>query len=161
MSIPVEVVEELSYEKNIIGIKDSEYDEDRLKKSLSLWRQRSDFFHLTGVNKLMVDGILNGSDGIVPSTANFSPVVYRKLYELCLEGKKAAASVLLEHTQKLCDIYQEELSLSDSVAALKVVLEHLGFCSRTVLPPLMAATDEQAEEIINKYNNTIKDEIEV
>ncbi len=156
MSIPVEVIDELSQEENIIGIKDSEFDEARLEASLSLWKDRHDFFHLTGVNKLMVKGMLNGSRGIVPSTGNFDPGIYHDLYKLCLDDRQEEATALLEWTQKLCDIYQANVSLADSVAALKVVLNHLGLCTDEVLPPLMKATPERKQAIIDKYRNKIE-----
>lgn len=155
MSLPVEVIEELSYEENLIGIKDSEFDESRLDASLTLWKDRSDFFHLTGVNKLMVKGLLNGSRGIVPSTGNFAPGIYNDLYRLCLEKRLDEATTLLARTQELCDIYQESSTLADSVAALKVVLAYQGFCTKEVLPPLLKATAEQEKAIIDKYNKTI------
>jgi 4-hydroxy-tetrahydrodipicolinate synthase len=156
MSIPVEVIDELSQQENIIGIKDSEFDEARLEASLALWKDRNDFFHLTGVNKLMVKGMLNGSRGIVPSTGNFDPGIYHDLYKLCLEGKKEEAIALLDWTQELCDIYQENASLADSVAGLKVVLAHLGLCTEEVLPPLMKVDAERKKEIIDKYQEKIE-----
>jgi 2-dehydro-3-deoxy-D-pentonate aldolase len=156
MSVPVEVVEELSYQENIIGIKDSEFDETRLDASLLLWKNRDDFFHLTGVNKLMVKGLMNGSQGVVPSTANFDPGIYRDLYELCLQKREEEAIALLAWTQELCDIYQENRSLADSVVALKVVLSHLGLCTEDMLPPLMKADGEQVKSIIDKYHKTIE-----
>lgn len=156
MSIPVEVIDELSHEENIIGIKDSEFDEARLEASLLLWKDRHDFFHLTGVNKLMVKGMLNGSRGIVPSTGNFDPGIYHDLYKLCLDDMQEEATALLARTQKLCDIYQANVSLADSVAALKVVLNHLGLCTDEVLPPLMKATPERRQAIIDKYRHKIE-----
>jgi 4-hydroxy-tetrahydrodipicolinate synthase len=156
MSIPVEVIEELSHEANIIGIKDSEFDEERLDASLSLWKDRHDFFHLTGVNKLMVKGMLNGSRGIVPSTGNFDPGIYHDLYRLCLENRQEEATALLAWTQELCDIYQEHVSLADSLAGLKVVLAHLGLCTEEMLPPLMKASPGRRKKIIEKYQIKIE-----
>src|SRR4029079_9222738 len=46
MSIPLAVIDELSHHPNIIGTKDSERSEERLMKSLDLWKQRKDFGHI-------------------------------------------------------------------------------------------------------------------
>jgi len=151
MSIPVQVIDELSHMKNIIGIKDSEDDEDRLKKSIRLWKNRNDFFHLTGVNKLMVKGLMMGSRGIVPSTGNFAPVIYRKLYDYCLDNREYEANELLEHSQELCDVYQADRSLASSLSALKTVLNYVGLCGMEVLKPLIRLEEAEEQKIIRTY----------
>jgi 4-hydroxy-tetrahydrodipicolinate synthase len=151
MSIPVDVIDELSHIENIIGIKDSEFDEARLERSLKLWKDRDDFFHLTGVNKLMVKGLMMGSRGIVPSTGNFVPAIYRSLYDLCREKKENEATKLLDRTQELCDVYQEGRSLASSLSALKVVLNHLGLCGKEVLKPLVKLEKTEEEKVIHMY----------
>ncbi len=156
MSIPVEVIDELSKERNIIGIKDSEFDEGRLVLSLMRWKNRNDFFHLTGVNKLMVRGMELGSRGIVPSTANFDPQIYRNLYDSCLEGKYNEAQSLLNRTQELCDIYQKDRSLGESLAALKTILSFMELCKGEVCLPLTRYEGEEARKIIDNYTKTIK-----
>src|SRR5699024_73885 len=45
MSVPLEVVDQLSHHPNIAGLKDSERDENRLKEALERWKDRSDFTH--------------------------------------------------------------------------------------------------------------------
>lgn len=151
MSIPVNIVDELSRIKNIIGIKDSEFDEYRLKDSMERWKGRDDFFHLTGVNKLMVKGLMMGSRGIVPSTGNFAPGIYNRLFNLCKEKKETEASELLDRTQELCNVYQSGRSLASSLSALKIVLNHLGFCGKEVLKPLVRLEEDEEKEIIRSY----------
>ena len=48
MSIPLQVIDELSHHENIVGVKDSERDEERLQQSLALWRHRDDFSFFLG-----------------------------------------------------------------------------------------------------------------
>lgn len=156
MSIPIDVIDDLSNEKNIIGIKDSEYDEARLEHALSLWKDREDFFHLTGVNKLMVKGLMLGSRGIVPSTGNFAPELYSEIYKRCLEQKKEKAKALLDKSQEYCDIYQANQSLASSLSALKVILAEMGLCKAKVLPPLNDCSAAEAKEILHQYKKTVK-----
>mgnify|MGYP006283183061 CR=1 FL=1 len=155
MSVPLDVIDELSNESNIIGIKDSEFDEERLNNALSKWRDRSDFFHLTGVNKLMIKGLMNGSQGIVPSTGNFAPGLYREIYEKCLEGEESEANELLSRSQELCDIYQKDKLLGESVSALKVVLNQMDLCGKDVIEPLNILPDNEIEEIVENFKKTM------
>lgn len=159
MSLPVEIVDELSQINNIIGIKDSEYDEGRLVLSLLKWKERKDFFHLTGVNKLMVRGLELGSRGMVPSTANFEPRIYVELFRLCKEGNFENASESLNRTQELCDIYQKNCSLGESLAALKVILSYMGLCKPEVCTPLTKIPNKEANIIIENYKNTVENEV--
>jgi len=156
MSIPLEVIEQLCKVQNIIGIKDSEYDEARLEHSLKLWKDRTDFFHLTGVNKLMVKGLMLGSRGVVPSTGNFAPGLYSDIFKCCLENKEKEAEDLLERSQEYCDVYQANRSLASSLAALKLILAEMGLCERFVLPPLIECSNADAEEILLNYQKIVK-----
>ena len=156
MSIPLEVIEQLCKVQNIIGIKDSEYDEARLEHSLKLWKDRTDFFHLTGVNKLMVKGLMLGSRGVVPSTGNFAPGLYSDIFKCCRENKEEEAKDLLERSQEYCDVYQANRSLASSLAALKLILAEMGLCERFVLPPLIECSNADAEEILLNYQKIVK-----
>jgi len=60
-SIPVEVIEKMSYHSNVFGIKDSERGMERLDQSLKLWSKREDFVHLTGWAAQSAYALLNGS----------------------------------------------------------------------------------------------------
>src|SRR6202000_1917559 len=47
-SIPLPLVDKLSHHPNIVGLKDSERDEERLVAALEMWSNRKDFSHLLG-----------------------------------------------------------------------------------------------------------------
>jgi 4-hydroxy-tetrahydrodipicolinate synthase len=146
-SIPIDVAEKLSLMSNIIGIKDSEMNPERLKKSLDLWKNRKDFFHFTGTNPLMMEGLMSGSKGIVPSTANFIPAVYTDLYRLCLSGKREEAEKVFLKTSEWSKVYQEGKTLGESLACLKVIMSELGLCSPFVLPPLTEPDKKEKNRI--------------
>ncbi|MCF8381334.1 MAG: dihydrodipicolinate synthase family protein [Bacteroidales bacterium] len=136
MSIPISVIDNLSYNKNIIGVKDSEVNDERLEESLDLWRDRKDFSHFTGANVAMVKGLSLGSKGIVPSTANFAPDLYTQLYSLCLQGKIDEANTILQETAELTLQYQKGRTLGESLAALKGILSDMELCSGFMMNPL-------------------------
>jgi len=147
MSIPLDVIDKLSHHPRIVGLKDSEKDEERFKEAISMWKDRSDFSHFTGSAALSTMALLLGSDGIVPSTGNFAPKVYRDLYEAGTKGDEETANKLQELTNEMGRAYQKGRILSQSLAGLKVIMNELGLCGTTVLPPLYETGPEEIEKI--------------
>ncbi len=136
MSIPLEVADELSQRENVIGIKDSEPGEARLTQALGLWKDRDDFFHFVGTNALMCQGLLLGSQGIVPSTANLFPQLYQTMIEHCEAKDEKKAKKLQLLTNELSATYQQNELLGGSLAILKALLTEQGLCTPHMLPPL-------------------------
>ncbi len=147
MSIPLKVLDELSQRDTIIGVKDSEPDAERLVAALKLWKDRKDFFHFVGTNSLMCQGLLLGSKGIVPSTANVAPQQYQALIALCRAKKVKQAEKMHGLTSQLSAAYQEDGLLGESLAALKVILSQQGLCTPYMLPPL-SRLSSQAEKVL-------------
>ena len=147
MSIPLDVIEKLSHHPKIVGLKDSQKDEQRFEQALKLWANRSDFSHFTGTAVLSTMALLNGSDGIVPSTGNFTPDLYKQLYDAGVAGDEAKAQELQDLTNKLGRIYQKDRVLSQSLPALKVIMNEFGLCSEAVLPPLYKVSDAERADI--------------
>lgn len=150
MSIPVEVIDKLSRHPNILGLKDSEGNQERFKKAIPLWKDREDFSHLTGSASLSTMAVLLGSDGIVPSTGNFVPDMYTRLYQAAKKGDKETAQKHQEKTNELGRIYQKDKLLSESLAGLKVIMNELGLCGETVLSPLLPVSESEKKVIKQK-----------
>jgi dihydrodipicolinate synthase/N-acetylneuraminate lyase len=146
LSIPLGVVEELSHHPNVVGLKDSESDLERLEEGISRWSGREDFAHLTGWAAQSAHGLELGSDGIVPSAANVVPRWYRALYDAALAGDPATARALQEATDDLSTLYVDDRTLGQSLAALKVMMAARGLCAPHMLPPLfrLPAGEEEA-----------------
>ncbi|MCU7551892.1 dihydrodipicolinate synthase family protein [Chitinophagaceae bacterium LB-8] len=158
MSIPLKIIETLSYHQHIVGIKDSERSEDRLLESLQLWSQREDFSHLIGWAAKSAKALLNGSDGLVPSTANFCPGLYRQLYEAGRKGNQEITEALQRVSDDLGNIYQSGRTLGTSLWALKVILQEEGLCQPYVMPPLLDQ-DEKEAEIVKLQWKQIKEHL--
>lgn len=154
ISIPLDVIEKLSYHDRIIGAKDSERDINRLKRSVEMWKDRPDFSHFIGWGAQCGPGLLLGSDGLVPSTGNIIPEIYRELYSAALQGDKKLAGELQEKTMVVSAIYQKNRILSQSLAALKIIMNHFGWCRPDVLPPLLNLDETERQKIINQVVNT-------
>lgn len=155
ISIPIEVIEELSYHENIVGIKDSERGMDRLEKSIELWGNREDFVHLLGWAAQSAYALLNGSDGIVPSTANLTPNLYKELYNSAIMGSTDEAMRLQLMTNKISEIYQKDKNLSQSLPALKVMMSAYGLCQTYVMPPMIQMDSDEQDKIIKLTLNQL------
>ncbi|HRN57572.1 MAG TPA: dihydrodipicolinate synthase family protein [Agriterribacter sp.] len=136
MSLPLDIAEKLSRHPNIVGIKDSEKDEQRLRESAGRWKDRADFSHFTGWADRSFDGLKWGSDGLVPSSANLVPWVYSKLYRAVRNGDDREAKNMQMISDQVGQLYQQGRLLPDSLSALKVMMKAIGLCEAFVLPPL-------------------------
>ena len=79
MSIPVDVVERRSTHPNIVGLKDSERDLERMDACLDISRNNPDFAYFCGWAAQSAVSLLKGAYGIVPSTGNFTPGMFAEL----------------------------------------------------------------------------------
>ncbi len=160
LSIPLNVVEKLSRHEKIAGLKDSERDIERLETAIELFKDREDFSHLIGWGAQCANGLLLGSDGLVPSTGNFIPGMFRELYDAAIRGDKAEAQKLQNETDEISRVYQKDKILSQSLAALKLIMNEMGLCSPYVLPPLLRLSKEEEDNVLKNYE-TVKNKYQL
>ncbi len=155
-SIPLSVADKLSQHKNVIGLKDSERNKERLFDSIQRWSEREDFSFFVGWAAMSFEGLNRGADGIVPSTGNLCPSLYVSLLEAVASGDKNKALELQNRTNDISKLYQEGKDLSHSIPALKLMLRAQGKCQKTVAPPLyeMSLSEEELflSEVAPKMN---------
>jgi 4-hydroxy-tetrahydrodipicolinate synthase len=159
MSIPLQVIERLSHHENIVGTKDSERNEERLKESIRLWKARNDFSHLLGWAAKSANAILLGSDGLVPSTGNFQPKLYVDLYNSARGGEEEKALALQELSDVLGNLYQQGRTLGESLWALKVLMKESGLCEPYVLPPLYEQGEVEVKKLQAGLQQVLKAEV--
>lgn len=147
LSLSIDRVEKLSAHEKIIGLKDSENTPGRLEEAMERFSGRNDFSYVVGCAPLSAKGVMLGAAGIVPSSANLQPRLYKTLFEKAREGNASAANQLQEQTDRVSSVYQRNRSLGQSLAALKAAMQILGFCGPTVLPPLETLQEEERAEI--------------
>jgi len=158
MSIPLAVIEELSYHPNIAGVKDSERSDERLEESLRLWALRSDFSYFLGWAARSAKAMLLGGDGIVPSTGNLHPQLYQQLLH-AVEGKNEEKAYLLQkHSDLLGGVYQNGRLLGDSLAALKMLMKEFNLCQPYVMPPLEQTAEAEVPALKEALHNLIEAE---
>lgn len=144
MSIPVDVIERLSHHKNIVGLKDSERDMERMEKCIALSKGREDFAYFCGWAAQSAKSLELGGNGIVPSTGNFVPGMFADLYNAAEAGDFETANRLQDETNEIAKIYQAGRTLGQSLTALKVMMQTRGLCTPDMLMPLtrLSATEE-------------------
>ncbi len=158
MSIPLEIVEKLSKHQGILGFKDSERDEARIARGIEMFSKREDFSYFVGYAALCASSLRMGADGIIPSTGNFAPGMFKQLYDYSLVGMWEEAERLQKETNEIAQIYQAGRSLGESLQALKVMMSEIGLCQSVAIPPLreLGIEDQnkirlETRKIIEKY----------
>lgn len=147
MTIPVDVVARLADHPNIVGLKDSERDLERMAQCIAISKGREDFAYFCGWAAQSFHSLELGGDGIVPSTGNFTPGMFQRLYEAAVSGDAQTAMQLQDETNAIAKIYQAGRTLGQSLTALKVMMQTEGLCTPDVLAPLTRLSAEEEAEI--------------
>ena len=150
MSIPVDVIRRLADHPNIVGLKDSERDLERMAQCIEIAKDRDDFCYFCGWAAQSAHSLELGGDGIVPSTGNFVPEMFQQLYEAAIAGDMTTANRLQDETNEIAKIYQKDRTLGQSLTALKVMMQTKGLCEPWMLMPLTRLTAEEEKAIAAK-----------
>ena len=134
-SIPLPLVDQLSHHPNIVGLKDSERNEERLLAALELWSERKDFSHLLGWAARSALSLKHGGDGLVPSSANLDPGIYTGMLKAVAAGDDTQLGRLQDMSDQLGETYQGK-GLGTSLGALKELMQKEGLCQPYMMPPL-------------------------
>ncbi len=136
MSIPLEVVTELSSHPNIWGLKDSERDVERMELLIKTYKSNPDFSYFCGWGAQSAGSLKLGADGIVPSTGNYVPEMYKNLYEAAINQDWEACDTWQNETDIVAQHYQKDKTLGESLAVLKSLMHKKELCNKTMMPPL-------------------------
>lgn len=147
MSLPVEVIEQLSRRTNITGLKDSENTPGRRELVAERLGGRADFSLFMGVAASSVPALRLGFVGLVPSSGNLYPERWRQLYAAALAGDWARAEQLQRELDAVGAVFQRNRTLGQSLAALKSGLGLRRLCSPAMMPPLTALDDATGASI--------------
>lgn len=153
MSIPVSVIERLSMHPNIVGLKDSERDPERMEQCIALSRGNENFAYFCGWAAQSACSLELGADGIVPSTGNFVPEMFKQLYNAVMAGDMETADRLQEETDNIAKIYQSGRTLGQSLTALKVMMREKGLCEPYMLSPLTRLPEAEEKKIAAQVRN--------
>lgn len=157
LSIPIVVVEELSNHPNIVGFKDSERGLERINEATEMWKHRADFSYFIGWAVQSHYALRLGADGIVPSSGNLVPKVYRAIVEASRIGDEETAARAQQKGNAVSTLYQKDRTLSGSLSAFKAMLSAYDLCGPQMLPPLYRLPVHEEQLIIQTALNSFGD----
>lgn len=134
---------ELSEEPNIVGLKDSNQDFNRLTGLFEAFRGKDDFTIMLGTELLIPQGLMMGADGAIGGAHNISPRIAADLYKAHLAGDHETAFAKSRVLAKVCDIFQYGSIWGGFEAALQL----LEICDKTVFEPYARASEEEKEQV--------------
>ena len=152
MSIPVAVIRRLANHPNIVGLKDSERDSERMAQCIEIAKGRDDFAYFCGWAAQSAHALELGGNGIVPSTGNYVPDMFQQLYSAAIAGDMTTANRLQDETNEIAKIYQKDRTLGQSLTALKVMMCTKGLCEPWMLMPLTRLSTDEEQTIKDKVN---------
>ena len=147
MSIPVPVIDRLSVHANIVGLKDSENNLERLQDALTRWKDREDFVYMMGCSVLSDKALSLGADGIVPGAGNIAPSLFVALCRAATQGQAVQAKRLQACADQISGMFQNGRILSQSLPVLKALMHLLGLCETHALPPFNPVGPETLDEL--------------
>jgi dihydrodipicolinate synthase/N-acetylneuraminate lyase len=136
MSMPLDVVEALSTDPQVAGIKDSESDLPRFQELLLRLGGRPGFSIFCGAGAYFAQALAAGADGFVPTAGNLAPGLCQRLYAASLAADYAAAAACQQQLHALAALYARDRLLGHSYGLIKAMLGVWGLCGAEVLPPL-------------------------
>ena len=143
-------IRRLADHPNIVGLKDSERDLERMAQCIEIARERDDFAYFCGWAAQSAHSLELGGNGIVPSTGNFVPEMFGQLFDAALRGDWDTANRLQDETNEIAKIYQKDRTLGQSLTALKVMMQTKGLCDPWMLMPLTRLSAEEEQAIKDK-----------
>lgn len=147
MSIPVDVIRRLADHPNIVGLKDSERDLERMAQCIEIAKDCDDFAYFCGWAAQSAYSLELGGNGIVPSTGNYVPEMFQQLFDAAVRGDMETANRLQDETNEIAKIYQKDRTLGQSLTALKVMMQTKGLCEPWMLMPLCRLSVEEEKAI--------------
>jgi 4-hydroxy-tetrahydrodipicolinate synthase len=142
VALDLEVVDELSEEEGIIGIKDSSGSFGYFQTLVE--RVKSDIFCvITGSDHLLFASMIVGGDGSIGPGANIAPQWFVGLWEAVRDARLDEAWALERRIMSLSGVYR----YGGFHAGLKAALAVLGICQPVVTSPLCALTDDQMKTV--------------
>ena len=154
-SISLDTIDKLFNIKNIVGIKDSSGNFEKLRELLSRYKNKGkDFAVVLGDESLCFDGLLAGIDGIVPSLSNPYPKLFVDIYETSKSGDESKLRGLCNVVKQMNEINAYCNAWMSPNVWRKKALSHMGICNDYCTKPYVPIdpkTDLQIQETIKLY----------
>jgi len=136
IDLSAETILNISRHDNIVGLKDSGGDIQKLQNIVS--NSKQNFQVLAGSAGFLLPALQIGAVGGILALANIAPQVCLKIYNLFLENRLDDASVLQQEIVEL----NTSVTRKWGVPALKAALDYLGMYGGASRKPLLKASEE-------------------
>jgi len=127
-----------------------------MEQCVQLFKDRKNFCFFLGYAAISAKALKLGADGLVPSTGNFVPGMFRAMWESAEAEQWQKVEQLQLETDEIAKIYQSGRTLGNSLQALKVMMSVQGLCQPYALPPLTDLGVAEQKEIIKETEIIIK-----
>ena len=77
--------------------------------------------------------------------------MFKEMYDAAISGDKEKAQRLQDETDEISKVYQKDKILSQSLAALKLIMSEMRLCDPYVLSPLMRLNKDEEEKVIKNF----------
>jgi 2-dehydro-3-deoxy-D-pentonate aldolase len=148
MSLPIEIAEQLATLPTIVGFKDSENTAGRLEEVAAKLGGRDAFAIFMGSSFLSVAALRRGFDGLVPSSGNLVPELWRALEDAAATGRWDEAETLQRRLDLIARVFQRDRTLGQSLGALKAAMSARGLCGPTLHRPLLTLDESTCSAIV-------------
>jgi dihydrodipicolinate synthase/N-acetylneuraminate lyase len=136
LNIALPVVAKLARHGNIVAIKDSSPDTQRIADLLAQCGGLGGFPVILGNSSLFTHGMKLGGVGLVPSGAHVVPAEYQAMYVAAMDKNWPEVERLQAVTDAAVQPYLKGRSIGGGLAKLKQILSTQGICGPTMMPPL-------------------------
>lgn len=152
ITIEPETIAHLSAHPNIIGVKDSSADIEKLRLTVQLVRGklspesvagRADFAVLTGNGTVLCNALLAGADGGILAVGCVAPRLCLDVFRAVKAGDKETARSLQEKLTPLA----QAVTTRYGIGGLKAGLDLVGYVGGSVRPPLLLPGEGARSEI--------------
>ncbi len=154
-SIGFPVIDRMLAFDNVIGLKDSSGDADRLLREIRLYAGKERRFTVViGSEELSYVGLRAGADGVVPSLANPFPRLFAELYAAARSGDDARLKTLCGAVDRFNRINSQRGDWMAPNVWRKRALRHMGICDDCCTMPYLPvdeATDAEVRDAIERY----------
>lgn len=146
IKIEPETVAELSGHENIIGIKDSSADIEKLTKTVELVAQQGsqNFAILTGNGTVLFEALKAGAVGGILAVGCVAPALSLEIFDAVRNGKDEEARSLQEKLTPLA----QAVTTKYGIGGLKAALDFVGYEGGSVRPPLRSPSESARAEIL-------------
>lgn len=143
LALAVDTVDRLARIDRVIGIKDSAGEMAMFEQFLALRKRHAHFRVSQGSERMAVQSLAAGADGLVLGQANVAPRLCRDLYDAGQRGDLVRAEALQTRLTQLAGIVRH----NSGPAAMKSALHALGVCEPHVIAPFEPLSPGQADDV--------------